>query len=327
MRVMKNVMKWLSLLMVLTLFLSACTVKEDHDETSKAPANANEIDSPSEFVQDETEPESEPEPETDTGNLAEDTDFNADKNEETQPVMQSRFEDVSGRTKIATTVDEFDSTIGNFVNLEHYDRQTISSNADQISSYKMKRDVYETQNYALDYSLVVEDTTFSLPLTCGELEEAGWDCRDDLESEIESSDRMGVLVSFRNHAGKEFYASVVNRSGATKQLKDCYITEVKFEKYTHDYLEDITILSDTAPFVTVCGDIDSNSSLQDILDQLGEPWMIEFCTDGEANYEPLAYVKLTYRVQTDNEYGCLAIAVAAETDDVMSIDYDHELVH
>lgn len=321
MRVMKNVMKWLSLLMVLTLFLSACTVKEDHDETSKAPANANEIDSPSEFVQDETEPE----PETDTGNLAEDTDFNADKNEETQPVMQSRFEDVSGRTKIATTVDEFDSTIGNFVNLENYEKQASDSNADQISTYRMKSDVYKTQNYALDYSLTAEDITFSLPLTCGELEIAGWDCRDDLESEIESSDRMGVLVSFRNHAGKEFYASVVNRSGATKQLKDCYITEVKFEKYTHDYLEDITILSDTAPFVTVCGDIDSNSSLQDILDRLGEPWMIEFYTDGDANYEPLAFVRLTYLVRSDSEYGGLTISIASETDDVMIIEYEHEL--
>ena len=245
--------------------------------------------------------------------------------EDMPETSQSKFEDVSDRTKIATTVEEFDSVIGKFVNLDHYSKQTPYSNADQISTYKMKSDVSKTIAYDLDYTITAEGITFSLPITCGELEAAGWDCRNNLASEVESSDRMGVTVSFRNYAGKEFFASVVNRSGVTKQLKDCYVVGVGFDKYKHNYLENITTLSDTAPFVTVCGDLDSNSSLQDVLNRLGEPWMIEFYTDGDVNNEPLAFIRLTYQVKSDTEYGCLKIAIAAETDDVMIIDYDHEL--
>lgn len=254
-----------------------------------------------------------------------DPNFNAGGSADAPTTSQSKFEDVSGRTKIATTVEEFDSVIGNFVNLDHYDKQTPYSNADQISTYRMKSDISKMLTYDLDYTITAEGITFSLPITCGDLEAAGWDCRNNLASEVESSDRMGVTVSFRNHAGKEFFASVVNRSGVTKQLKDCYVVGVNFDKYTHNYTENITTLSDTAPFVTVCGDLDSNSSLQDVLNRLGEPWMIEFYTDGDANYEPLAFVRLTYQVRSDTEYGCLKIAIAAETDDVMIIDYDHEL--
>lgn len=252
-----------------------------------------------------------------------DPNFKPQESTDAPPDNESKFEDVSERQKIATTVKEFDGIIGNFVNLDHYDKQ--NSYSDQISTYRMKRDVYKALEYDLDYSITVEGINFTLPLTCGELEAAGFDYRGDLSSEVESSDQLGVGATFRNHAGKEFYATVVNRSGQTKQIKDCYITSVKIEKYTQNYLENTTSISDTAPFATVCGSIDSNSCLKDVLERLGEPWMIEFYTDGTANYEPLAFVRLTYQVRTDTEYGCLNISIAAETNDVMIIDYEHEL--
>ncbi len=320
-----NLFKMGSLMLVILLLFSACSFLNDQintlkgntevaDFSDKDEAQTSFFSDPSVSTQEDTL--------TSTENLEADID---DTLSTISPTTESKFEDVSCRAKIATTVDEFDSVLGNFVDLEHYEKETVYSNADQISSYRMKSDVRKTQNYALDYSVTAAGITFCIPLTCGELEATGWDCREDLASEVESSDSLGVLVSFRDDAGKEFYASVVNRSGATKQLKDCYITGVKFEKYTKNYLEDIVTLSDTAPFVTVCGDIDSNSSLQDVLERLGEPVMIEFYTDGDANYYPLAFVRLTYSVGSESEYGCLVIAIASETDDVMIIGYDHEL--
>ena len=149
-----------SMTLAILLLFSACSFLNDEINALKGstePADfSDEDETQTSFFSDFSESTQE-ETQTSTDNLEADIDNTLS----TIPSpTESKFEDVSCRTKIATTVDEFDSVIGNYVNLEHYEKQNVYSNADQISTYRMKSDVCKTQNYALDYSLTVEGITF-----------------------------------------------------------------------------------------------------------------------------------------------------------------------
>lgn len=226
------------------------------------------------------------------------------------------------RPSIAATLKDFAATLSSYVDPDHY----LLKEDEGYCTYTLKKDVAKTTVYNLDYTIDLGGTPVTLPLTYGELVQAGWTSTSDPSSSVKSSDGIGIFASCQNTQKKWFYATIVNRTGTEQQLKDCNVVSIQIKNYEYDYTVNNTVWNDEAAPFTICGSIKNTSSLKEITEVLGEPTTIFFYEETcEYNSDDQAYIQLNYTVRNENEYGSLTIVVSAETDEIMKLTYDHEL--
>ncbi len=218
----------------------------------------------------------------------------SNSNDPSTPSAPSALNDADAVAKgFITTKDAFTAKLSGLIDLSLY--QPLSEGT---SIYTYTLDSKNHEDYPLDYKVKLEDDTeFTLPITLNELKKKGWTHNLDENHTMEAHTYFLTSTTLSNPAGKEISVGIENDSDQTLSLGECTVYEVvsnqyRFSKYTQTANE--AKFSKAAAF-TVCNTITNQSTMEDVIAQLGNPYNIYLSVshDGNGNFKTSS-ITLTY---------------------------------
>lgn len=282
----------LCLCMVLVLF-SGCKKTEEKTETNDQKQDSvlqdDEKDSEIETQEDTNKPTEETQNKVDTSNKGYITD---------EESLMARVEELLD-TSLYGDMNKSDNT--SFV------------------SYWCERSYDNRPEYDLDYKYEFGDgSVVQLPLAFAELEEEGW----TLSSTNDDQELDPGYMTFgrvKNSSGKELSVAAYNHTDSKAAFKDCTVVNMDSTQYSD--LDTAKKVSSAIDF-TVCGSITNASTLEDIIDVLGDPTTLycSFHYDDNGNYK---YSKLTVTyMQASSAYSQLVFELSGDGNYIIEVCYD-----
>ena len=169
---------------------------------------------------------------------------------------------------------------------------------------KFKQYTYELSpdkraNYDFDYVVKLEDgSTISMPITFGELDKKGWKLVGGTDPDQEIPSNTKATGTIRNASGKELTVLAYNLADETTAYWECTILELSSEQYVLNADEKERNAVDFA----VCDNLNNASRLEDIIQELGQPTIIECALHYDDNGNYICSKIDMYFEQKDSEY-------------------------
>lgn len=186
-------------------------------------------------------------------------------------------------------------------------------------SYWCERNDDNRPEYDLDYKYEFGDgSVVQLPLTFAELKEEGW----TLSSTNDDQELDPGYMTFgrvKNSSGKELSVAAYNHTDSKAAFKDCTVINMDATQYSD--LDTAKKLSSAIDF-TICGSITNASTLEDIIDVLGDPTTLycSFHYDDNGNYQ---YSKLTVTyTQESSAYSQIVFELSGDGNYITEVCYD-----
>lgn len=300
-----NTQKLIALLlcfsMVLALLAGCKSDKEPEENTDKNGTSVKEENQDDQVEKEEENQNDQTEKEEDTDKPKEETHIEVDTSNKNY---------ITDETSLIAKVEEL-------VDTSLYGDMYKNDNASFIS-YMCERNYDNRQEYDLDYKYEFGDgSVVQMPLTFAELEMEGW----VLSSNNEDQELDPGYMTFgrvKNSSGKELYVSAYNHTSSKAAFKDCTVINIEAAQYS-----DLNIAKkiDSAIDFTVCGSITNASTLEDIIDVLGDPTSIycSFHYDDNGNYK---YSKLTVSyIQKSSAYSQIVFELSGDGNYIINVDY------
>ena len=167
-----------------------------------------------------------------------------------------------------TTKEAFLDKASKILDLSLYDDLLESENFYSYSiNYTNKKE------YALDYKIKLGDgSEFTLPVAFSELEKMGWSFLQGTEAERKIEANIQTITTLKNTNGQTLGIWIYNDTSKTLPLKDCIVGEIRSEQY--DQFDGIK--PNTAIDFSVCGSLNQASTLEDIVEKLGNPSSLSY---------------------------------------------------
>lgn len=219
--------------------------------------------------------------------------------------------DTSNKSYI-TTKDAFVDKMEQLLDLSLYtelDESDVGSSI--LCLYQI--DEENEKEYDLDYKLQLGDgSEFTIPITFSELEKKGWILRETSDPDRELDSGYMTFGTIENASGKTLSVAAYNPTEEKIAFKECTVINVDSQQYGSF---DPTKRLDDAIDFTVCDSLTNASTLEDIIQRLGNPYYItcalRFDDDGkytdssiEISYqqESSAYSQITFKLSGDGNY-------------------------
>lgn len=254
-----------------------------------------------------------------TGNSPSTQDTMSIETSDTVATTESNLDvDVSDKGFI-TTKDAFVNKVAELLDVSFYSDLTESDNTSfKIYYYQVKPE--NEQEYDLDYKIKLGDgSEFTMPITFSELEKKGWILQESSDPDREIESGFMTFGTVENASGKTLSVAAYNPTDKTIAFKECTVINVDSQQYsTFDSTEK---LSDAIDF-TVCDSLTNASTLEDIVEVLGNPYSIS-CTlryDGEGKYTN-SEITVTY-MQKSSAYSQIEFELSGDGDYITCVSYD-----
>lgn len=169
--------------------------------------------------------------------------------------------------------------------------------------YHSAMNLKDDKSAVYDFNPIVnmgDKTSISLPCSFDKLEEAGWKCSEESKNKVVegvvniesfSSTAHGLLLTFKNDSGKSISACLSNYDEEEKKASECVCTYIVMNVRSNSE----SSISNGCPDFTIGDVINQNlNSLNDLIDELGEPSNYSFSKDtGE--------ITVTYRQKINEQ--------------------------
>lgn len=187
-------------------------------------------------------------------------------------------------------------------------------------SYYYQLDYENKKEYDLDYKIKLGDgSEFTMPITFSELEEKGWILLESSDPEREMGANLMTFGVIENASGKRLDVAAYNPTDKTITFKECTVINVDAQQYsTFDPTEKL----DDAIDFTVCGSLTNASTLEDIINKLGNPYSIDYTLhfDEEGKYTN-SDIRITY-MQKSSAYSQLVFELSGDGNYITTVNYD-----
>lgn len=242
----------------------------------------------------------------------------AAKNETTNSTESNIEVDTSNKGYI-TSKEAFVNKMAELLDISLYDDLSESDNTSfRLYYYQL---AYENKKeYDLDYKIQLGDgSEFTMPITFSELEKKGWILQESSAPDREMGAGLMTFGTIKNAAGKALSVAAYNPTDKTITFKECTVINVDAQQYGSF---DPTKKLDDAIDFTVCGTLTNASTLEDIINKLGNPYSIS-CTlhfDDEGNYTN-SDINITY-MQKSSAYSQLVFELSGDGNYITTVNYD-----
>lgn len=276
----------IALLMIVTMFVG-CGSKEDNDGTVDNSTNTQST--------------------TDVG-----------KNETTNSTESNIEVDTSNKGYI-TSKEAFVNKMAELLDVSLYGDLSESDNT-SFRLYHYQLGYENKKEYDLDYKIQLGDgSEFTMPITFSELEKKGWILQESSAPDREMGAGLMTFGTIKNASGKALSVAAYNPTDKTITFKECTVINVDAQQYGSF---DPTKKLDDAIDFTVCGTLTNASTLEDIINKLGNPTSIS-CTlhfDDEGNYTN-SDINITY-TQKSSAYSQLVFELSGDGNYITTVNYD-----
>lgn len=187
-----------------------------------------------------------------------------------------------------------------------------------FSTHIYSMDYLNQKEYALDYKIKLGDgSEIVLPITYSELEKKGWTFRTNSSAERELEPDYLTQATLINANGQTLDVSIYNNTSNNIALKDGIVIDISSQQYNSDATEKLN----TAIDFSVCGSLSQKSTLEDIVDTLGNPYMISYGifynNDGEYYYSS---IEIQYK-QKSSAYSHITFELSGSGNYITSVSY------
>jgi len=288
-----NMKKLFALLMAAAMLSGCVTINTDNADVKDAKEEAEAVET------EETEETEETKDTEDKEDKKSDKDF--------EPV---EIEGTSTFDGAGADIVDMQKVVNSVVDLSQYETEGIkaSSGNDSFSYTPSSK-----TELSFDYKITMGDDEITLPYDCKDLESLGWKYYGNgSDQEL----KPGYLSSsaYEKDNG-QVYTGIVNDTDDVKKFGDCTIYSVDFSLYNS--LDNYTEKSDNAVDFEVCGAINNDSTIEDIVDELGNPSSIMAY---ESKYE--SYILFKYESKDDN--GWLEFRLSDDGKKIVKLDYNYD---
>ena len=196
--------------------------------------------------------------------------------------------------------------ITNIVDLSHY---TLSKTSDSESSsyYTLNADLNNKQD--LDHTMVLDGVELIYPLTFEELGQKGWKISSEDAANEEMKPSYAMSSYCENSAGHTIYVMGYNHLAEAAAYDKCTVKDIEITVLSSDDKYSKALKS--APEFIIYGSITNASTIQDIINVLGEPSAIR--TNGN-----LSKITITY----DCNDGDIQFDLTSDGQHIILVDID-----
>ena len=220
--------------------------------------------------------------------------------------------------KYITSKKAFTDKVAELIDLSLYE-DLDETDETSYKSYYYELDSDNEKDYDLDYKIKLGDgSEFTMPISFSELEEKGWALPENADPDFEIDSGHVASSTVSNSEGKEFTFYVYNRTDNKITLKEGLVTSVCLYQYdSYDLTEK---LSEAIDF-TVCGTLNNASTLEDIIEKLGNPYSINCALnyDDDGNYT-YSEIEVDY-TQESSSYSSLVFTLSGDGNYITNVDY------
>lgn len=218
-----------------------------------------------------------------------------------------------------TSKDAFVSKMAELLDISLY-ADLNESDYTSFRSYYYQLDYENKKEYDLDYKIKLGDgSEFTMPITFSELEKKGWVLQESSAPDREMGAGLMTFGTIKNASGKSLRVAAYNPTDKTITFKECTVINVDAQQYS---TFDPTAKLDDAIDFTVCGSLTNASTLEDIINKLGNPYSIN-CTlhfDDEGKYTN-SDIEITY-MQKSSAYSQLVFDLSGDGNYITTVNYD-----
>ena len=155
-----------------------------------------------------------------------------------------------------------------------------------------------------------------MPMAFKDFTSQGWELKNKKEgdTELKPGYSTGALCTYKDSV---ITVNCVNMKDKNATYSEGYIHRVLFDLYSSSdkFAEQLK----TAPQFTVCGDINNNSDIEDIIKSLGEPTQINYFVISDT------YSKIELQYQNSNAYDNLDFVLNQDGSKIVSVDYSSDV--
>lgn len=254
-----------------------------------------------------------------TNNASDTQSTTEDKNEVTNNSSETNINVDTSNKGYITSKEAFVDKVTELIDVSLY-RDITESDYTSFKSYFYELNYENKKEFDLDYKIKLGDgSEFTMPITFSELEKKGWVLQESSAPDREMGSGLMTFGTVKNSAGKTLSVAAYNPTEKTITFKECTVINVDSQQYsTFDSTEK---LSDAIDF-TICGTLTNASTLEDIIERLGNPYSIN-CTlhyDDKGNYT-YSDIEVTY-MQKSSAYSQLKFQLSGDGNYITAINYD-----
>lgn len=240
-------------------------------------------------------------------------------NSETVGSIESNIEVDASNKGYITSKDVFVNKMEELLDISLYTDLNESDHT-SFKSYYYQLNYENKKEYDLDYKIILGDgSEFTIPIAFSELEKKGWVLQESCDSDREIETGLMTFGTIKNASGKSLSVAAYNPADKTIPFKKCTVINVDAQQYsTFDPTEKL----DDAIDFTVCGTLTNASTLEDIINKLGNPYSIN-CTlhfDDEGKYTH-SDINITY-MQKSSAYSQLVFELSGDGNYITTVNYD-----
>lgn len=240
-----------------------------------------------------------------------------DKTETTQPT--DNIVDDTVADGYITSKTAFVNEMSELLDLSLY-QDLSESDYTSFKSYSYTLDYENEKEYPLDYKIKLGDgSEFTMPITFSELEKKGWFLQDSSSPDRELDTGLMTYGTIQNTGGKTLSVSAYNPTDKTIAFKECTVIAVRAEQYST--IEPTEKLSGAIDF-TVCDSLTNLSNLEDIINKLGNPYLVtcvvHFDDNGQYTYSD---IEINY-TQKSSAYSSLVFELSGDGNYITNVRYD-----
>ncbi|MBE6911543.1 MAG: hypothetical protein E7473_03365 [Ruminococcaceae bacterium] len=180
------------------------------------------------------------------------------------------------------TADEFKNFISEYVDLSHY---SVSPSKDSLFC-NIDNQFYKAPQ--LDFEISLNNKpSFTMPISFAELNKLGWKLPSNTQILKPGYLSFGLC---ENSDGNEIYVEASNLTSGDLPFNKCSVTSIESTLFGSG--DKFSKKFSSASEFTVCKKLTDKSTLQDVIDLLGEPSLLNFSNHADYGY---CYIELEYR--------------------------------
>lgn len=208
--------------------------------------------------------------------------------------------------------EQFKENVQSSVDLSKY---TEGNNKDdKNSSYSLKSDLHK--DYDMDFVVSLEKTKITMPVAFSELEKQGWKIVNEkyYKFPLKPNTMGNTICSLKKKNVNVFSANTTDKNiffpeGTVSRISvELFSAEDEFKKKLS-----------TAPDFIICKDIDNKSSMNDVIETMGEPSKIERVKVNDK------CSKLILHYMNISNYNNLKIEMTEDGKKIVRIDYNADV--
>ncbi len=232
---------------------------------------------------------------------------------ETQADNETTKESVVHAENYITNEDTFVEKLSSLIDVSLYNYTEYDNSLG--GQYMMDYDLQKKTSYNIDYGVKLDDgTEFTLPVPIKDLEKLGWTLTNNPKVE------PGKIVSgpsLKNSDGDYLYfVSAANFTENTLDFSECILTAYKIELYTTDHKSE----HPNAIGFTMCDTITEASTLEDIIQELGNPTSVSaYIYEHDGEYQKTT-ITLSYD-QFGEVYNGLKFELSGDGNYIVKVEY------